>query len=271
MPPITPTMPLLFPCRLIIDPPRTGVWNMAVDECLLEEAADEGIATLRFYQWSEPTLSLGYFQRYADRATHLASNDLPVVRRLSGGGTLLHDRELTYSLCLPPDHPLAKRHQQLYRLVHQSAIEALGEQEVELLFWDEFAKQQSVASHSEDAFLCFQRRTDDDLVFVHQGQATTRSQTTKVVGSAQRRRRGAVLQHGALLLGKSAFAQELSGLIELTGKSIDLDRFRTSWSERIATKVDLELRTSEMSRAIQEKSQALANERLKSTNWLRRK
>ena len=41
---------------------------MAVDEALLIDAAENGIATLRFYSWSEPTLSLGYFQRYADRA-----------------------------------------------------------------------------------------------------------------------------------------------------------------------------------------------------------
>ena len=49
---------------------------MAVDEALLVDAAENGIATLRFYQWSEPTLSLGYFQRYDDRHQHAASRDV---------------------------------------------------------------------------------------------------------------------------------------------------------------------------------------------------
>src|SRR5882724_9809402 len=87
--------------RLIIDPPAHGAWNMAVDEALLESAAVDGIATLRLYQWSEPTLSLGYFQPAADRQTHPASRECPLVRRASGGGAILHDRELTYSLAIP--------------------------------------------------------------------------------------------------------------------------------------------------------------------------
>jgi hypothetical protein len=94
--------------RLIIDPPQNGAWNMAVDEALLLDAIEDGSATLRFYQWSEPTLSLGYFQRYADRNQHHASRNCAIVRRQSGGGAILHDRELTYSLVLPPGHPLGR-------------------------------------------------------------------------------------------------------------------------------------------------------------------
>ena len=77
---------------------------MAVDEALLLDAAENGIATLRFYEWSEPTLSLGYFQRYDDRYSHAASRDCAIVRRQTGGGAILHDRELTYSLTLPASH-----------------------------------------------------------------------------------------------------------------------------------------------------------------------
>ena len=89
-------------CRLLIDAPERGVWNMAIDEALLESAADEScdLVTLRFYRWSEPTLSLGYFQSYEDRNSHEASRSLPVVRRSSGGGALVHDHEWTYSLAI---------------------------------------------------------------------------------------------------------------------------------------------------------------------------
>ena len=45
-------------CRLFVDPPAPGAWNMAVDEALLEQASHQGVASLRFYQWIEPTLSV---------------------------------------------------------------------------------------------------------------------------------------------------------------------------------------------------------------------
>src|SRR5436190_15116613 len=93
--------------RLIIDPPLIGPMNMAIDEALLESAATDGVATLRLYQWSEPTLSLGYFQAAEERERHQASTNCPLVRRASGGGAILHDRELTYSLALPEKSPSA--------------------------------------------------------------------------------------------------------------------------------------------------------------------
>src|SRR5262245_32066382 len=89
--------------RLIIDPPQKGAWNMAVDQALLESAAASGGVALRFYQWSEPTLSLGYFQPIAARSEHPPSLHSPVVRRASGGGAILHDRELTYSIAAPSE------------------------------------------------------------------------------------------------------------------------------------------------------------------------
>src|SRR5687767_6703039 len=89
--------------RLIIDPPAEGSWNMAVDEALLESAADSGEITLRFYEWSRATLSLGYFQSHAERSGHTASLACPMVRRSTGGGAIVHDQELTYSLVVPMD------------------------------------------------------------------------------------------------------------------------------------------------------------------------
>ena len=71
--------------RLLIDPPAAGPWNMAVDEALLE-TADRGQCTLRFYQWQQPTLSLGYFQPYEDRWRHEASGSCIAVRRPAAAG-----------------------------------------------------------------------------------------------------------------------------------------------------------------------------------------
>ncbi|HEY1784986.1 MAG TPA: lipoate--protein ligase family protein, partial [Pirellulales bacterium] len=85
-------------CRLLVDAPASGAWNMAVDEALVDDAAERGTCWLRFYGWSEPTLSLGYFQGHAERLVHRPSRHCPLVRRASGGGAILHDAEITYCL-----------------------------------------------------------------------------------------------------------------------------------------------------------------------------
>ncbi len=59
--------------RILVDPPAAGAWNMAVDEVLLARSAERGEAVLRVYRWTPATLSLGYFQQAAERATHAAS------------------------------------------------------------------------------------------------------------------------------------------------------------------------------------------------------
>ncbi|MGL5096102.1 MAG: hypothetical protein ACRDD1_10965, partial [Planctomycetia bacterium] len=68
------------PCRLIVDGPADGAWNMAVDEALLLAAIEQpgGAPTFRWYRWSTATLSVGYFQNLADRPESLAG--LPCVR-----------------------------------------------------------------------------------------------------------------------------------------------------------------------------------------------
>src|SRR3970040_852910 len=94
--------------RVLDDPPLDGPTNMAGDEALMTlVGTDDSPPTLRLYQWIEPTISLGYFQHFVDyRALPPPAGELPVVRRLPGGGAILHDLELTYSLSLPAGHGL---------------------------------------------------------------------------------------------------------------------------------------------------------------------
>src|SRR5438093_10095368 len=77
---------------------RTADENMAVDELLLKSTSTTPV--LRFYSWSEPAASFGYFQKYKEieRLTQLR----PLVRRPTGGGLVPHDRDWTYSLVFPP-------------------------------------------------------------------------------------------------------------------------------------------------------------------------
>ena len=189
--------------RLLIDPrPHSGAWNMAVDELLLEAAITEGVSTLRLYEWDVPTVSIGHFQAANDPVVRERFPKLPVVRRLSGGGAILHHHELTYSLAMAPGHPLAADPTTVYAIVHMAIIRVLNTLGVASIHMRGDAVQ-----NEREPFLCFGRGDPRDLVIDHH----------KVLGSAQRRRRGAVLQHGALLLRQSLHAPEFPGLFELAG------------------------------------------------------
>jgi lipoate-protein ligase A len=191
---------------------------MAIDELLLNHAVEHNVVALRFYQWNEPTLSVGYFQQYADRQLHQASSACAVVRRQTGGGAILHDHELTYSLVVPPAHQLARNTRQLYFAVHQAIIDTLLAEKESLQRLQSLAiwQHDSQLSRAEEPFLCFQRRSRGDVVF-----GRSNGTQEKIIGSAQRRRRGAILQHGSILLARSTAAPELPGLTELAQIQMD--------------------------------------------------
>ncbi len=197
---------------------------MALDEALLEAADTDGIATLRSYRWSQPTLSLGYFQRAEERHGHAASRDCPMVRRASGGGAILHDAELTYSLAIPTSDRLAAAARGLYDLIHSALVEAIAEMGVPVSVCG------NSASQPNPPFLCFQRHGPGDIML---GKA-------KIAGSAQRRHRGAILQHGSILLAASDRAPELPGLAELTGQQIDPLRLATQFRDRLSCRLRLQ-------------------------------
>jgi len=230
---------------------------MAVDEALLAGAGESGVATLRLYAWSEPTLSLGYFQRYAERESHPTSLTCPVVRRMSGGGAILHDREATYSLILPTAHPAAQQPASLYAFAHESAIELLGAAAARLVAQDE-----STAPASEP-FLCFQRRAVGDVVVGDQ----------KILGSAQRRRDGAILQHGSLLWEASPRAPELPGLQGARPdlSPIDTEDWIDDWALRFASRLNLELSDGELSPLEASLARRLAAEKYEADAWTRRR
>lgn len=232
------------PCRLIVDPPADGAWNMAVDEALLANVAKADMPTLRFYQWQRPTLSLGYFQRVADRAQHPASREADLVRRLSGGGAILHDREVTYSLAVPRSHPLASKTQALYRTVHEAVLQFLSGRITENVVDNQLSICDSAPSltSSEEPFLCFQRRSRGDVLWQSSVGGSPQG-THKIVGSAQRRRRGAVLQHGSVLLGRSALAPELPGFSELSKIELSPEDAIKNLSLQIANSLQLALQS----------------------------
>lgn len=104
-----------------------GPYAMASDELLLE-LAEEGICSLRFYTWTEPTVSLGYFQSSSHLLNSKELNALPWIRRATGGEALVHHHELTYALGLPLNIAGQKSTlwQEKMHLIIQKALSRLG-------------------------------------------------------------------------------------------------------------------------------------------------
>ena len=151
--------------RLILDPAADGGWNMSVDQALLETADSTGLISLRFYTWSEPTLSLGYFQSHLDRKLHQPSLDCQLVRRRTGGGAILHDNELTYSLCVPSENRWSEKNSELYRLVHRCIIELLDEVGIRSeLFGDTKESKNLEISAAEDSQQAAQKDVSNDTL-----------------------------------------------------------------------------------------------------------
>jgi len=239
---------------------------MAVDEALLESATD-GQCALRFYRWEEPTLSLGYFQEYADRQRHPASEHCPVVRRTSGGGAILHDIELTYSIAVPSSHPLAINRLKFYQTVHAALIATLAQWGIEATMF--VSPDRTLAEDTPSAplprpadrqpFLCFERRSPGDVLVGG----------VKVAGSAQRRCRGAVLQHGSVLLAQSAAAPELKGLKELTATTVTAEELIQGWLAKLAESLAITWRSGGLSDRDLRRGIAMATEKHTSACWIK--
>jgi lipoate-protein ligase A len=173
--------------RLIYDIPSPGAWNMAVDEAILGAVADGSQPpTLRLYRWAPPCLSLGYGQRSADvDFARVDSLGWRVVRRPTGGKAILHTDELTYSVVVPLTDPLAAGDiVESYRRIStalQAALTTLGAQTQ--------ADPQQVGVKSTGP-VCFEVPSHYEITV----------DGRKLIGSAQLRRQGVLLQHGTLPL-----------------------------------------------------------------------
>jgi lipoyl(octanoyl) transferase len=224
-----------------------GPLQMAADEIALNTAV-EGTASLRLYVWQEPTVSLGYFQPHFIIPHELSR--LPYVRRSTGGLTLVHHHEITYALALPANQarqPVARWLEQIHRVI-ATVLTDLG------------VRTQVTAEGVptfEETCLCFHHITRGDLTI---GPA-------KVVGSAQRRQRGALLQHGAILLDTSPHTPTLPGIGPLTGTEITAEDLRDRLPAVLAQVLGWELAAGDWSEQEQQHILRLAEEKYRSPQW----
>lgn len=152
-----------------------GAQNMAIDEAVLEHIAKgQSEPTLRFYGWSPPTISIGYFQSLEEEVDLAACKKLGVdtVRRVTGGGAVLHEHEITYSIHIPESAKMVPVGiLESYEKICDGVIKGLAVLGIEAKFVPL-----------------------NDLVVMQNGGMK------KISGNAQTRKQGILLQHGTILL-----------------------------------------------------------------------
>ncbi len=178
--------------RLIRSGACSGADNMALDEALLE-AVRLGVSppVLRLYRWSPATVTLGYFQKGQGVVNLEACRELgfDVVRRVTGGRAVLHDREVTYAVIAPADTAVfpggvCESYRVIARALHR-ALAGLG-----LPATLATGRCGGVAGEGAEQSACFTAASRHELLL----------SGCKITGNAQRRRGGALLQHGSIPL-----------------------------------------------------------------------
>lgn len=169
--------------KQIIHSPSPASWNMAVDHCLMESDS----AWIRFYQWEKPSISLGYFQPLTEinMPFVLSQGDrMALVRRITGGKAVLHQHELTYSISAPV-HYFPGHLRDSYAIIARGLQMGLKELGIQCDMVERTPEKLEGGN-------CFQVPGWYEIVHGKK----------KLIGSAQTRRRGRLLQHGSLLLDK---------------------------------------------------------------------
>lgn len=155
--------------RLIIHPPLEPAWNMAVDSAMMQWG-NEMPPTLRLYRWKKPAVTVGYFQDIEKEIQYnnCRSDDIPIIRRMTGGGAVFHHEEMTYSIVHPIQGMFAHRTViDSYSIIARPFVSALSKLGVSA---------------------CYSPIND---IIVH---------GKKISGSAQTRKGGILLQHGTILV-----------------------------------------------------------------------
>jgi len=189
--------------RLIKDSYHSGFMNMAIDEAIMI-AHREGLVppTIRFYQWSPPAVSLGYFQDLKKEINIDACQGMgiDIVRRPTGGKAVLHDKELTYSFVIRENHPLVNDSiLETYKKISGGIIRGLSYLGIKAVLVPLREKLNNALSSNENKSE-IHHSDIKSICFSVPSQYEVQVEGKKIVGSAQVRKKEIVLQHGSLLI-----------------------------------------------------------------------
>ena len=266
--------------RLILDPPAPGAWNMAVDEAILNAATQGDVPpTLRLYAWDPACLSLGYAQPISDvDGKRLEEFGWDMVRRPTGGRAILHTDELTYSVCGPEHEPvLSGDILSSYKRLSAAILAALEHIGVGV---QALPQEKNPVSKTPEP-VCFEIPSNYEIT----------ANGKKLVGSAQARRQGGVLQHGTLpLYGDLARivqvlrfpnpvsrAQAAERLLDRAttiqtalGRLVDWQLAADSFIRAFSETLKLELLPGSLTEAEQLLAQQLLEEKYANPSWIKK-
>jgi lipoyl(octanoyl) transferase len=180
--------------RLVHSPLAEGAANMAIDEAILRAVAEgEAPPTLRFFGWTPPCLSLGYAQPAAEADTaRLKRLGYGLVRRPTGGRAILHTDELTYSVIAPMDEPRVRGGVvESYQQLSAGLLRGLARLGLAVRADKEYSPAEAGLAKGP---VCFEVPSNYEITVGSGGKPR------KLLGSAQVRKLGVVLQHGTLPL-----------------------------------------------------------------------
>lgn len=262
--------------RLIRDTAQDGATDMAVDEVILKQIAAGSQPTLRLYRWSVPTLSLGFSQPLTDAAQdRISDRGWGLVRRLTGGRAILHADELTYSVAVRLDHPLAQGSiVESYRRISSALLIAL-----EQIGLAASADRHDKPSGAQNP-ICFEVPSNYEIAVGGR----------KLVGSAQVRKYGALLQHGTLPLTgdlsrivdalvypdetardqarEQVHTRALTLELALNGVLVGWDQVADSFEYGFATRFNMNLQPAQLSETEQSDATQLATDKYADPAWL---
>lgn len=229
---------------------------MAVDEVLFLHSS---IPALRIYGWNPPAISLGYFQRFSAFETErVKSLGVEIVRRATGGGAILHEDELTYSMAADlKDMPFAKTNADAYRVFHEVIIAALGG------FGIGASERggQKLESDGGPAEYCFAKSASMDVV----------AGGRKIAGSAQRRRGNRILMHGSIFLGPNRLVPEAASASALAGRKVSYAEFAAAFVTCAGKSLGVELKPDSLTNSEKSLASELAASKYSCTDWTGKK
>lgn len=172
--------------RLLIMGKNSAAMNMAIDEAILITRKEMPIPTLRFYDWTKPAFSFGYFQNIASDVNVQACRQekIELVKRMTGGGTVVHGWDLTYSLILPR-YSGEKSVSQMYQQIGKNLVNTFVKLGIPASL-NCISNNQSTSSQN----LCLIDLAENDVLFNNK----------KIAGVSVRRNRNGILFQGYISL-----------------------------------------------------------------------
>ncbi len=176
--------------RILVSGKCSPAENMAIDEAIFQNLIEgRSYPTIRFYDWDPPTLSYGYHQKVTKEIDFAEMKKLGFgyVRRPTGGRMVLHNNEVTYAIIAPISEHLAGSVLESYSAISKALAEGLKLIGIEV----NFEKGSLSSAH---------QRQSSNPCFASSSRFELNYKTKKIIGSAQIRKKNALLQHGSILL-----------------------------------------------------------------------